>query len=223
MKSASLKTVTTLGFPQTTKLVVLEKPSIAGESDNYQEFLNELQSYPCGYWKWLRKRRIREVLVVCSVKNPATGKLDRISIKNKTSQDSIELADGRRFDLKTGRSLSGLLDYIFPVEDYQRVWAAWEPQYLRQRVEQVLPMLHFSDVRSYADLVSPRWNCGFSTAEYDHVFHLNFDRPAGLLSERDAAKMASCRNDAKNAILGHLPAAVQELRALVEMMERDAR
>src|ERR1017187_7847818 len=106
MENASRKTVT-LGFLQSIKLVVLEKPSVSIDQ-KYQEFLNELQSYGCGYWKWLRKRRIREVFVVCSVRNPATGKLDKMSIKKK-SPDSLELTDGRRFDLKTGRSLNGEL------------------------------------------------------------------------------------------------------------------
>ena len=220
MENASRKTVT-LGFLQSIKLVVLEKPSVSIDQ-KYQEFLNELQSYGCGYWKWLRKRRIREVFVVCSVRNPATGKLDKMSIKKK-SPDSLELTDGRRFDLKTGRSLNGELVYIFPVEDHLLVWAAWEPHYLRQGVERVLPALRFADVRNYADLLSPGWSHGMFTEKFDRVFGRNFDRPAASLSEREEVSMSSCRRFAKEAVLEHLPEPIHEFRALAEMMERDAK
>lgn len=106
MESATCRTVTALGFRPNTKLVVLDKPPIS-EDGEYQKFLKELQSYGCGYWKWLRKRRIREVFVVGSVTNPETGKIDKSRIKRKTA-DFMELADSGRFDIKTGR-LSSLL------------------------------------------------------------------------------------------------------------------
>ncbi|MGA9627762.1 MAG: hypothetical protein WBL65_27120 [Bryobacteraceae bacterium] len=211
MESATCRTVTALGFQPNTELVVLDKPPIS-EDGEYQKFLNELQSYGCGYWKWLRKRRIREVFVVGSVRNPEAGKIDKIRIKRKTA-DSIELADCR-FDIKTGRSLYGEPKYIFPVEN-RLVWDAWEPQSLRQRVERGLPALPFKAVRAYADLLHPNWHLG--------LFNFSFTGAADSLSERAAASMASCREFAKKAILCHLPRAIQEFRALVEMMERDAK
>ena len=212
MESATCRTVTTLGFQPNTKLVVLDKPPIS-EDGEYQKFLNELQSYGCGYWKWLRKRRFREVFVVGSVRNPEAGRIDKIRIKRKTA-DSIELADCRRFDIETGRSLYGEPTYILSVEN-RRVWDAWEPQSLRRRVERVLPALRFKDVRAYADVLQPNWH--FS------LFNHSFTGAADSLSEREAASMASSREFAKKAIFGHLPGGVQEFRALVEMMERDAK
>jgi len=177
-----------------------------------ENLLNELQSYGRGYWKWLPKRRIREVFVVDSVTNPETGKIDKIPVKRKAA-DFIELADCRRFDIKTGRSLFGEPKYIFPAEN-RLVWDAWEPQSLRQRVERALPALPFNAVRAYADLLHPNWHLG--------LFNRSFTCAADSLSEGAAASMASSREFAKRAILGHLPGTVQELRALAEMMERDA-
>lgn len=212
MENELCRTASTSGFQPTIKLVVLSKPPTS-ESEKYQKFLNELQSYGCGYWKWLRKRRIREVFVVVSLTNPEIGKIEKIRIKRKTA-DFIELADCKRFDLKTGRSLYGESKYIFPVEN-RLVWDAWEPQSLRQRVEGALPAIPFKTVRAYADLLHPNWHLG--------LFDFSFGGDAEFLSERAAVSMASCREFAKRAILGHLPQAIQEFRALVEMMERDAK
>jgi hypothetical protein len=220
MESALCRTVTPSGFQPTIKLVVLNKPATS-EDDKYQKFLNELQSYGCGYWKWLRKRRIREVFVVGSVTNPETGKIDKIRIKKK-SAGFIELTDCRRFDIKTGRCLSGEPRYIFSIEN-RLVWNSWEPQSLRQRVERALPALPFKAARAYADLLHPNWHLGIFTEKLDRVLGRNFDRPAASLSEREEASMASCRKFAKETVLDHLPGAIQEFRALVEMMEGDAK
>ncbi len=133
MESASCKAVATL-----------EKPPISGD-EKYQGFLSELRSYCCGYWKWLRKPRIREVFVVGSVTNPETGKIDKLRIKRKT-RDFIELADCRRFDIKTGRSLYGDPKCIFPVED-RLVWDAWEPHSLRQHLNELLRLVDFDQHR----------------------------------------------------------------------------
>jgi hypothetical protein len=213
MESAIYRTAT-LRLQASIKLVVLEKPPIK-ETGEHQKFLNELQSYGYGYWKWLRKRRIREVFVVCDVQNPDVGKIEKVCIWRKT-ENSLELENGKRFDLKTGRSIniSGEPKYIFPVED-RRVREAWEPQSLRQRVEHVLPALRLKDVRAYADVLQPDWHFG--------LFNRNFAGAADLLSEREAASMATCRDFAKKTVLGHLPNAIQEFRALVEMMERDTK
>jgi len=191
------------------------------EDEKYQKFLNELQSYVCGNWNRFRKRRIREVFVVGSITNPEIGKIDKLCIETK-SADFMELADCSRFDLKTGRSLNGEAKYIFPVEN-RLVWDAWEPQSLRQRVERVLPALPFKAVRAYADLLHPNWHFGIFTEKLDRMFGRNFDRPAASLSEREEARMASCRKLAKETVMDHLPGAIQEFRALVEMMEGDAR
>jgi hypothetical protein len=212
MESAICRTVSTFGLQPNTKLVVLNKPTIS-EDGEYQKFLNELHSYCCGYWKWLRKRRIREVFVVGNVRTPEIGKIDKVRIKRKT-EDFIELTDGRRFDITTGRSFCGEPGYIFPLEN-RRVCVAWEPQSLRQRVERAFPKLGLDDVRTYADELLPNWHLGL----FDHAF----TGAADSLSEREAASMASSREFAKKAIFGHLPGNTQEFRALVEMMEHDAK
>jgi hypothetical protein len=158
---------------------------------------------------------------VDDVTKPDIGRIDRVCIKRKT-RDFIKLADRREFDLKTGRSLHGEPKYIFTVED-RRVRVAWEPQPLRQRVERVLSALRFADVRNHADLLCPGWHFGLFADRLDGVLGRNFDRPAASLSEREEASMVSCRRFAKEAVLSHLPRGVQELRALVEMMEGDAK
>jgi hypothetical protein len=211
METALCTIVTASGFQPTVRLVVLNKAAIA-KDEEYQKFLNELQSYYCGYWKWL-PRRIREVFVVGSVTHPETGTIDKLRIKRKTA-DVIELVDCRRFDIKTGRSVYGEPKYIFPVAN-RRVWDAWEPQALRERVESALSALTFKAVVAYSDLLHPNWHLG--------VFNRNFTGAADSLSEREAASMSTCREFAKKAILCHLPGAIRELRALVEMMEGDAR
>jgi len=201
-------------------LIVLQKPPAYYEDlTYYQQFLSELQSYGCGYWKWLRKRRIREVFVINDITNPTSGKIDKIAIKRKTS-DSIELSSGK-FDIKTGRSLCGEAKYIFPIED-RRVWAAWERQSLRRRVETVLPALRLVDVRSYADLLARGWGLGIFTEKSDRLLGRNYDRVAAFLTERKVESMATCWKYAKEAILGHLPGDIEELRALVTMLESDA-
>jgi hypothetical protein len=197
---------------QSRNLIVLKKPSILGDR-NFYEHLNKLQSYSDGYWKWRRDRRIRKVFVVGDISNPANGRIHRFAIKRKKGS-FIELANSERFDVHTGRCLIGEPRYIFPVEDRQ-VWAAWEPQFLRRRVEHGLPALRFRDLRIYADLLHPEWHL--------RVFNEGFNRPADSLCERETARMALYRRLAGRAILGHLPAAILELRALVEMMESDAR
>jgi hypothetical protein len=213
------------------KLVVLNKPA-KSEDEKYQKFLNELQSYGCGYWKWSLKRRIREVFVVDDIKNPETGNIDKICIRRKTI-DFVQLEDSRRFDIMTGRCLYGEPKYIFPVENRQ-VWGAWEPQSLRQRVERALPSLRLEDVQAYAYVLStgqppvsneghPYWHLGIVTEIIYRAHGRNFDRPASSLSEREEASMASCRKCAKKSILDHLPGAIQQFRALVEMMEGDAK
>jgi len=216
---ANCETVTNLEVRPNIKIVVLNKP-VSGE-EKYQKFPNELQSYGCGYWKWLRKRRIREVFVVDNIKNPTNGKIDKIRIKRKVG-DFIELADSRRFDVKTGRSVCEEPKYIFPVAD-RLVWNGWEPQSLRRRVERVLPALSLADVRSYADTLSPGWMLGIYSEKLDAFCGRNFARPAAMLSEREEAGMASCRNFAKKTILENLPGAIHELKALVDMMEEDAK
>jgi len=220
MESALCRTVTTSGFQPTIKLLVLNKPATS-EDEKYQKFLNELQSYGIGYWKWLRKRRIREVFVVGSVTNPETSKIDKIRIKRK-SACFIELADCGKFDIKTGRCLYGEPKYIFSVEN-QLVWDAWELQSLRQRFERALPSLSLKDVRAYADMLHPNWYVGIFTEKLDRALGRNFDRAASSLSEREEASMASCRKFAKETILDHLPGVIEQFRALVEMMERDAK
>ena len=220
MESAFCSTVTPLGFQPNIELVVLDKPPTL-ERGKYQEFLNELQSYPDVYWKWSLKPGIKEVLVVDRMTNPETRKVHKLRIKRKKG-DFIELENRWRFDIKTGRSLDGELKYIFPVEDRQ-AWAEWEPEFLRQRIERVLPGLRFADLRNYADLLSPGWKFGIYSERFDRVFRRNFNRPAASLSEHEEATMTSCRRFAKEAILGHLPLSIQEFRALVEMMERDAK
>jgi|SRR5215471_5265640 len=213
MENAVCRVDSTTGFRPTIKLVVLSTPATS-ENEKYQEFLSELQSYCCGYWKWLRKRRIREVFVVGSLTNPEKGKIEKIRIKRKTAE-FIELTDSSRFDPKTGRYLYTEQKYIFPVEN-RLVWDAWEPQSLWQRVDRALPALPLKAVRAYADLLHPNWHFG-------GLFDFRFGGDVQSLSERVAASMASSREFAKKAILGHLPGTVHEFRALVEMMERDAK
>lgn len=215
MESAICRAVPTLDSSQIqnlTKLLVLNKPPLSEEGE-YQKFLKELQSYCCGYWKHRRKWRIRQVFVVGSVRAPEIGKIDKVRLKRKTG-DFVELTDCRRFDIKTGQSHSREPRYIFPVEN-RRVWDAWEPQSFRQRVEIVLPKLRLKDVRTYADELLPNWHLG--------LFNHSFTGAAESLSEREATRMAATREFAKKAVFGHLPADIQELRALVEMMERDAK
>jgi hypothetical protein len=78
-------------------------------------------------------------------------------------------------------------------------------------------------VRDYADLLHPKWQYGMFAEGLDRFVGRDFDRPAASLSEMDEASMASCRKFSKEAILGHLPGTIQEFRALVDMMERDAK
>jgi len=207
-------------FRQTTNLIVLVKPSL--ENSEYRKFLNELGSYPNIYWKWSPCRRIRRVFVVEDPTRPTNGKIEEFGVKRKDG-DSIELRGGRSFSVITGRSLfAAEPSYIYPVED-MAVWAAWEPQSLRSRIERELPRLGFRILRDYADLVdqqSWRWTveriCGDTLTP-------RCDRPAGSLTEWELRDMAQTSERNKKRVLDHLPLAIEELRALTEMIERDAK
>jgi hypothetical protein len=212
MESTVCRTVTTLGFQPTLRLVVSNK-SVISENENYQKFLKELRSYSCGYWKWLR-RRIRVVFVVGSLIHPENGKIEKIRIKRKTTE-FLELADGRRFDVKTGRSFSQEPLYVFPLGN-GIVRDSWEVQSLRQRLERALVPLPFRAVRAYADLLHPNWHLG-------GLLNCSFNGAADAISEREAASMAWCREFTKSAISKHLPTGIHDFRALVQMMEGDAK
>jgi hypothetical protein len=69
-------------------------------------------------------------------------------------------------------------------------------------------------VLAYADLLQPDWR-RFG------LFNRPFTGVADVLSEQAAATMEFVRKQAKKAILSHLPRAIQEFRALAEMMEWD--
>jgi len=209
--------VTKTGIP-TDQNSLVHKSLFVLPNLRYQRFLNELQSYACGYWKSLQKPRIREVFVVEDLTHPLIGRIDKVYIKRKAAS-FITLLDSREFDIYTGRSLSAEPEYIFPVED-RRVWNEWEQQSLRRRIGEALPKLPFKAVRDYADLLHPNWNHGIFTKKLDRTFGRKFNRPAESLSEQDEACMAWCRQFAKEAILSRLPSAIRELRALVETMER---
>jgi hypothetical protein len=217
MAPAILQKTSKSEFQQNGIFVVPKKPLC---ENLFQQFLCELRSYPCGYWK-SRKRRIREVFVIEDLQNPVGGKIEKLAIRIKT-REFVKLANGRRFDINTGLSLYGEPRYIYPTED-RRVWDVWEQQDLRQRIERALPVLRFADVRTYADLLEPGWSSGVYTENSDGLFGRDFSRAAALLTERQASGMAAGWKYAKEAILGHLPGAIEELQALVVMMERDAK
>jgi len=214
MESASCRTVAILGSQPNTNFALLKKPST-------QDFLSELRSYPCAYWKWRPKLRIREVFVVGDIANPDAGGIDKVCIKRKT-RDFIELADSTRFDIETGRSLYGEPKYIFPVWD-RRVSDAWEPQSLRHRVECAMLRLPFALVQEYADMLNPEWRRMFEWLGLHSVFGRFTHRSALSLSESEQGSMAEDRKSAKRRILDHLPTVIVELRAFVEMMEGDAK
>jgi len=206
-------------FRQTTNLVVLVNPS--QENSEYTTFLNELRSYPSIYWKWSPCRRIRYVFVVEDPNRPAIGKIEKFGIKRKDG-DSIELSNGRRFSVLTGRSLSTEQNYVFPVHN-KAVWAAWEPQSLLRRIERELPHLAFRILREYADLLDPKsWQLTVERLCGD-TFTPLCNRTAGSLSEWEQRNMAQNRDRNKKRVLDHLPPAIEELRALTEMIERDAK
>src|SRR5579871_6450550 len=184
-------------FRQTTKLVVLVKPS--SENSEYTTFLKELRSYPSIYWKWSRCRRIRFVFVVEDPNRPTIGRIEKFAIKRKDG-DSVELNNGSRFSVLTGRSLSSEPKYLYSIED-KAVWAVWEPQWLRSRIERELPHLGYSILRDYADLLDHKsWLvtleriCGDSFTPFCH-------RPVGSLSEWEQRTMAQKSERNKKRIL----------------------
>lgn len=218
MAPATLQTFSDSEVQQNRIFVVPKRPLY---ENLFHQFLCELRSYPCGYWK-SRKRRIREVFVIEDLQNPAGGRIEKVAIRLKTSE-FVKLANGRRFDINTGLCLYGEPPrYIYPTED-RRVWDVWEEQDLRQRIERALPALRFADVRACADLLAPGWGFGIFTEKYDRLFSRDFNRAAASMTERQTAAMAACSKFAKEAILCHLPEAAEELRALVAMVEGDAR
>jgi hypothetical protein len=215
-----------------TKLVIIKKPQL--ENEGYHRFLSTLQSDSDGYWKSKRHPRIREVFIVTNVTNPEIGQIHKRRINRKVgnliylhnlggNQSTRRLHFfGTVFDITTGRSVCGEQKYLFPLAD-MRVWNAWEPQSLRRRIERAVLNLSFKSVQDYSDLLDPAWRQMFELIGLGGSFERFTNRSAASLSEFEQRSMAGDRESAKGRMLAHLPTTVLELKALVEMMERDAK